>query len=44
MKTDKKVYASPSLKKWGKVADLTQTGQTNPGGDGKQGSAASQGT
>ena len=39
----KKAYTSPSLKKWGKVAELTQTGLTNPGADGKQGSRPSQG-
>jgi hypothetical protein len=43
VKRDKKAYTSPSLKKWGKVADLTQTGKTMPGDDGKSGSAASQG-
>jgi hypothetical protein len=40
---NKKPYTSPELKKWGTVADLTQTGMTNPGGDGKGGSASSQG-
>lgn len=39
----KKAYTPPELKKWGKVADLTKTGQTMPGADGKGGSAASQG-
>jgi hypothetical protein len=39
----KKTYASPALKKWGKVADLTQTGRTMPGFDGKGGSASSAG-
>jgi hypothetical protein len=34
----KKAYTSPSLKEWGKVADLTKTGETQPGGDGKGGS------
>ena len=29
----RKAYASPGLSKWGTVADLTQVGQTNPGGD-----------
>lgn len=43
MKDQKKIYTPPKLKKWGTVADLTQTGRTNPGGDGKLGSAASQG-
>lgn len=39
----KKSYTTPKLKKWGTVAEMTQTGQTNPGADGKGGSAASQG-
>jgi hypothetical protein len=39
----KKAYTAPSLKKWGKVAELTQTGLTQPGADGKQGSSPSQG-
>ena len=39
----KKAYTSPSLKKWGKVAELTQTGLTNPGEDGKSGSRPSSG-
>jgi hypothetical protein len=39
----KKPYTSPSLKKWGKVAELTQTGLTNPGTDGKAGSRPSEG-
>jgi hypothetical protein len=39
----KKTYQSPSLKALGKVADLTRTGLTNPGGDGKEGSVASMG-
>jgi hypothetical protein len=41
--TDKKGYTSPSLKTWGKVRDLTQTGLTNPGADGKAGSRPSEG-
>lgn len=40
---EKKAYTPPKLKKWGTVADLTKTGRTNPGADGKGGSAASQG-
>ena len=44
MKSDKKAYTSPSLKKWGKVADLTQTGLTQPGPDAKDGSSSSTGT
>jgi hypothetical protein len=43
VKKDKKAYTSPSLKKWGKVADLTQTGQTHPGMDDKLGSSSSSG-
>ncbi len=39
----KKEYTAPSLKKWGKVAELTQTGLTNPGADGKAGSSPSSG-
>ena len=39
----KKAYTTPSLTKWGKVAELTQTGKTNPGTDGKSGSRPSQG-
>ena len=39
----KKSYTPPVLKKWGKVADLTQTGRTMPGADAKGGSAGSQG-
>ena len=37
----RKVYVAPTIKRWGTVADLTKTGQTNPGGDGKGGSATS---
>ena len=40
---EKKGYTPPTLKTWGTVRDLTQTGKTNPGGDGKSGSAASKG-
>ncbi len=43
MKKDRRQYVSPSLKKWGKVAELTQTGLTNPGDDGKSGSRPSSG-
>lgn len=39
----KKTYSAPQLESWGNVSDLTQTGLTNPGGDMKQGSVASQG-
>jgi hypothetical protein len=43
MKKDKKAYTSPNLKKWGKIADLTQTGRTRPGPDFKGGSSGSSG-
>ncbi len=33
-----KTYTAPLLKKWGTVSDLTLTGGTNPGDDGKGGS------
>jgi hypothetical protein len=39
----KQLYVRPELNVLGSVADLTRTGQTNPGGDGKSGSVASQG-
>jgi hypothetical protein len=39
----KKSYTTPKLKKWGTVADLTQTGKTNEGGDAKNGSSGSGG-
>lgn len=42
-KDARKAYTTPELKDFGKVSDLTQTGLTNPGQDGKGGSAASQG-
>jgi len=38
-----KTYSTPSLSEWGTVTDLTQTGLTNPGDDGKSGSRPSQG-
>ena len=41
--TEKKVYVQPSIEDHGKVADLTATGRTNPGADGKSGSASSMG-
>jgi hypothetical protein len=41
--TPKKSYTKPALKAWGRVADLTQTGLTHPGGDGKMGSVDSKG-
>ena len=34
----KRLYVRPELKTLGSVADLTHTGTTNPGGDGKSGS------
>jgi hypothetical protein len=40
----KKPYTSPELKKWGTVADLTQTGKTTEGNDAKTGSSPSSGT
>jgi hypothetical protein len=36
-------YEAPELEEFGTVTDLTETGQTKPGSDGKGGSAASQG-
>lgn len=39
----KKEYTAPELKTWGTVADLTQTGKTNEGGDAKTGSVGSSG-
>ena len=36
----KKVYTAPKLKEWGSVADLTRTGLTHEGDDGKLGSIA----
>jgi len=40
---DKKAYQTPSLTTWGSVADLTQTGCTNPGQDAMNGSVDSNG-
>ena len=40
---EKKTYSEPDVTDFGTVADLTETGLTNPGGDGKSGSAPSQG-
>lgn len=40
---EKKEYVQPSIEDHGKVADLTATGLTNPGGDAKDGSVASEG-
>ena len=39
----KQPYVRPELHSLGSVADLTRTGLTNPGDDGKSGSVASQG-
>jgi len=39
----KRLYVRPALKVIGSVADLTQTGGTNPGDDGKSGSVSSKG-
>lgn len=40
---EKKVYKKPEIKVWGSVKDLTKTGLTHPGGDGKIGSVPSMG-
>ena len=40
---DKKAYVAPALVNLGSVADLTQTGRTNPGPDAKTGSVSSKG-
>jgi hypothetical protein len=42
-KEEKRAYTTPSIQEWGTVQELTQTGQTNPGNDAKEGSVASQG-
>jgi hypothetical protein len=34
----KKVYTTPAVKQWGTIADLTKTGLTHSGDDGKVGS------
>jgi hypothetical protein len=41
--SQKKVYVRPSIEDHGKVAEVTATGLTKPGGDAKSGSVASQG-
>lgn len=41
--SSKKPYTTPVLIELGTIADLTQTGKTNEGGDMKGGSADSQG-
>lgn len=41
--TDKQTYQAPKLVALGTVADLTQTGLTNPGSDAKSGSRPSSG-
>jgi hypothetical protein len=43
MNVQKQSYTKPVLKTWGNVADLTQTGCTNPGMDGMFGSVTSDG-
>lgn len=40
---EKKTYRKPEIREWGTVSDLTATGETNPGDDSKDGSAASEG-
>lgn len=42
-KMELKAYAAPKIDDWGTVADLTETGVTNPGADAKGGSADSKG-
>jgi hypothetical protein len=39
----KKEYRKPSIEDFGAVTELTATGLTNPGGDGKSGSVNSNG-
>jgi hypothetical protein len=39
----KQEYTTPEIRDWGTVSQLTQTGLTQPGGDAKSGSVASQG-
>jgi hypothetical protein len=41
--TEKRSYVRPAIEDFGNVVDLTATGQTQPGGDLKQGSVSSQG-
>jgi hypothetical protein len=38
-----KSYSAPEFEEFGTVADLTETGLTNPGGDAKNGSVGSPG-
>jgi hypothetical protein len=40
---EKKMYQTPVIEDWGAVTDLTATGKTKPGDDGKGGSASSKG-
>lgn len=40
---DKKEYTEPELRTWGTVTELTQTGNTQAGTDGKAGSRPSGG-
>jgi hypothetical protein len=39
----KKEYCKPSIEDFGTVTELTATGKSNPGGDGKVGSVNSNG-
>ncbi len=39
----KKPYTMPELREWGKIIDLTNTGNTYPGLDAKGGSVLSKG-
>lgn len=43
MREQKKDYNAPEIRDLGSVTDLTQTGNTQPGTDGKGGSSASAG-
>lgn len=43
MREQKKDYNAPEIRELGSVTDLTQTGNTQAGGDGKTGSKGSQG-
>jgi hypothetical protein len=42
-RTEKRSYVRPTIEDFGKVVDLTATGNTNPGGDQKGGSVLSNG-
>lgn len=43
MREQKKDYNAPEIRDLGSVTDLTQTGNTHPGTDGKGGSSTSNG-